>query len=160
MKIYTLSRTQKLPISLEEAWAFFSTPANLSRITPVDLTFDIVYKSGGDTMYAGQLIRYKIGIFPMIKTSWVTEITHVDAPHYFVDEQRFGPYALWHHQHRFREIEGGVEMTDEVNYAIPLGWLGQLAHALFVRRQVNAIFDYRFDVLEKIFSKEKQTVLV
>ncbi len=154
MKTYTLKRTQFLPISIDEAWNFFSSPANLSKITPGHMGFDIRYISGGDRMYPGQLIRYKISAIPGLKMNWLTEITHVCEPVYFVDEQRFGPYALWHHQHHFKTVSGGVEMTDEVNYAIPLGILGRLANWIFVQREVNAIFDYRFAVLEKYFSNE------
>lgn len=153
MKIYNLQRKQILPISLKEAWAFFSTPKNLSRITPDHMGFKILYQSGGEKTYAGQIIRYKVNVLPGIHAHWVTEITHVAEPHYFVDEQRFGPYALWHHQHHFKETPEGVEMTDEVNYAIPLGILGRLANSLFVQRQVNAIFDHRYRVLEAYFKK-------
>lgn len=110
-------------------------------------------------MYPGQLIRYKIQVIPFVPMHWVTEITHVQEPHYFVDEQRFGPYALWHHQHRFKAVAGGVEMTDEVNYAIPLGILGRLAHLLFVGREVNAIFDYRFKILDDLFNHKPQPTI-
>ncbi len=113
--------------------------------------FRIIYISGGDRTYAGQLIRYKVTILPLVTVNWVTEITHVQEPSYFVDEQRFGPYTLWHHQHWFKEVEDGVEMTDEVNYAVPLGFLGRLAHGTFVARKVNAIFDHRFRTLEEYF---------
>jgi ligand-binding SRPBCC domain-containing protein len=159
MKIYHLKRTQILPITLTEAWDFFSTPRNLSRITPSEMGFEILYSSGGEKTYAGQIIRYKVSILPFVKLHWVTEITHVKEPFYFVDEQRFGPYALWHHQHIFREVPGGVEMTDELNYAIPLGFLGRFAHLVFVGREVNRIFDYRFRVLEEFFDKSKITPL-
>jgi ligand-binding SRPBCC domain-containing protein len=155
MKIYTLTRTQTLPLSLAEAWDFFSSPANLEKITPEHMGFKILYKSGGNKMYAGQLIRYIVNVLPFIPMHWVTEITHVSEPTYFVDEQRFGPYALWHHQHRFKETEDGVEMTDEVNYAIPLGVLGRVAHALFVKREVNRIFNHRYATLEAYFSKRE-----
>lgn len=154
MKIYTIKRTQFLPISLKEAWEFFSTPRNLSKITPAEMGFHILYVSGGEKTYAGQIIRYKVQVFPGIKMHWVTEITHVIEPVYFVDEQRFGPYALWHHQHHFKEVPGGVEMTDEVNYGIPLGVVGRIANALFVGREVNRIFDYRFKVLEEYFKRK------
>lgn len=158
MKVYNLKRTQVLPISLAEAWQFFSTPKNLQKITPPHMGFKIRYLSGGEKMYAGQLILYKINIFPGIPVDWATEIAHVVEPYYFVDEQRFGPYALWHHQHHFRQMTDGVEMTDEVNYAIPLGFLGRMANSLFVRRQVEAIFDHRHQVLENYFSKKFVTV--
>ena len=153
MKVYTIKRSQFLPIKLADAWEFFSSPMNLEKITPSHMGFRILYKSGGDKMYAGQLIRYRVNVLPMVGLHWVTEITHVEEPNYFVDEQRFGPYALWHHQHHFSEAEGGVMMTDEVNYAIPLGFIGRLAHWFFVGREVNAIFEYRFTVLERYFQK-------
>lgn len=153
MKLYTLTRKQILPISLREAWEFFSTPRNLSKITPGHMGFKIQYLSGSEKTYAGQIIRYRVQVVPGITVNWVTEITHVQEPDYFVDEQRFGPYALWHHQHRFKAVAGGVEMTDEVNYAIPLGPLGRLVHWLFVGREVNRIFEHRFTVLEGYFNK-------
>lgn len=156
MKIYNLKRAQILPISLEEAWDFFSSPSNLSKITPDEMGFEIQYISGGNKTYAGQIIQYKVKILGGIKVNWVTEITHVYEPTYFVDEQRFGPYALWHHQHHFKKVGNGVEMIDEVNYAIPLGILGRLANWLFVGRQVSAIFDHRYQVLEAYFAKEKE----
>lgn len=117
--------------------------------------FQILYQSGEGKMYPGQLIRYRVKGIPFIPMHWVTEITHVQEPVYFVDEQRFGPYALWHHQHHFKEVNGGVEMTDEVNYAIPFGPIGRLANLLFVRREVNAIFNHRFKTLEHYFSLQQ-----
>jgi ligand-binding SRPBCC domain-containing protein len=154
MKVYHLKRAQVLPISIQEAWSFFSSPANLGVITPARMKFNIISISGGSKMYAGQLIRYKIQLFPWWTLNWVTEITHVSEPHYFVDDQRFGPYALWHHQHTFREVPGGTEMTDELHYAVPFGILGQLANWLFVEREVYRIFDFRFKVLETFFEKK------
>jgi ligand-binding SRPBCC domain-containing protein len=153
MKIYNLKRTQFLPISIKQAWDFFSSPANLEKITPKHMGFTIVYKSGGDKMYPGQVIRYIVRVLPFLPMHWMTEITHVQEPIYFVDEQRFGPYALWHHQHHFKVVPDGVEMTDEVNYAIPLGILGRIANWLFVEREVNAIFDHRFSILKEYFTK-------
>lgn len=147
---------QKLPITLEEAWHFFSSPHNLEKITPADIKFKIHYTSG-DKIYAGQIIHYTIQLFPGIKTRWTTEITHVRKQHYFIDEQRFGPYAFWHHQHKFEAFNGSVEMTDEVNYAIPLGIVGRFAHWLFVGRMLNRIFDYRYKILEELFSKSSAT---
>ncbi|MBL7872942.1 MAG: SRPBCC family protein [Cyclobacteriaceae bacterium] len=159
MKIYNLQRKQVLPISLDDAWDFFSNPKNLSKITPGEMGFDIQYISGGNKTYPGQIITYKIKILGGVRVTWVTEITHVGDKNYFVDEQRFGPYALWHHQHHFSTTDAGVEMIDEVNYAIPFGLIGQLAHWLFVERQVNAIFDHRYNVLETYFAKEKAGML-
>lgn len=155
MKIYNLKRSQLLPITLQEAWDFFSSPQNLSKITPRHMNFRILYASGGDAAYAGQIIRYTVNVLPWVKVQWVTEITQLKELSYFIDEQRFGPYALWHHQHHFRATPAGVEMTDEVNYAISMGPLGRLAHWLFVGREVNRIFDHRFRVLESYFKKDK-----
>jgi ligand-binding SRPBCC domain-containing protein len=154
MKTYSLIRTQFLPITLQEAWAFFSSPDNLFRITPEHMKFRILYKSGGRKMYPGQIIKYTVNGLPRIPMKWTTEITHVQEPFYFADEQRTGPYKLWHHQHHFRELADGVEIKDEVNYALPLGVLGRFAHWLFVRREVNRIFDYRCAALEKYFPKK------
>lgn len=145
-------------MTLEEAWDFFSSPKNLSGITPKHMGFRILYISPGDKMYPGQLIRYIVRIPPLGSMQWVTEITHVHEPHYFVDEQRFGPYAFWHHQHHFKEVLDGIEMTDEVNYVIPFGFLGQLANWLFVEQKVNAIFDYRFKMLVE-YSGDDKTVI-
>ncbi|MEN7549857.1 SRPBCC family protein [Rapidithrix thailandica] len=156
MKIYCLKRCQFLPISQEEAWDFFSSPRNLSKITPGYMEFEIKSISGREQMYAGQMIHYKLNVLPGIPTRWVTEITHVRELEYFVDEQRIGPYALWNHQHFFKAVEGGVEMRDEVHYALPLGALGQVAHWLFVQREINAIFNYRFEMLESLFSKHNR----
>lgn len=153
--MYNLTRRQVLPIGLEEAWSFFSSPKNLSKITPRDMGFDIQYISGGDKTYAGQIIAYKIKILPGIRTNWVTEITQVKELQHFIDEQRIGPYKLWHHQHHFKMTKEGVEMTDEVNYAIPFGLLGRFAHWLFVGRRVNTIFDYRHSALASHFSNIK-----
>jgi ligand-binding SRPBCC domain-containing protein len=156
MKIYHLKRQQFLPISIDQAWDFFSTPKNLAKITPKHMGFKIVYISGGEKAYSGQIIRYHINVLPGIPVHWVTEITQLKEYSYFIDEQRFGPYALWHHQHHFRAITGGVEMTDEVNYAIPLGLLGRLAHFMFVGREVNRIFDHRYQVLADYFKESKK----
>lgn len=153
MKIYNLKRKQLIPVSRQEAWKFFSAPENLSKITPSEMGFCIQYISGGNKTYAGQIIAYRIKILPGLSVNWVTEISHVIDQHYFVDEQRMGPYAFWHHQHHFNEIEGGTEITDEVNYAIPLGVLGRLVHWLFVGRKVKAIFNYRFAAVESYFGK-------
>ena len=155
MKIYNLKQKQFLPIDIQTAWDFFSSPENLVKITPAEMRFHIVYQSGElHKTYGGKIIRYQLGIFPGLKTNWTTEITHVQEPHYFVDEQRFGPYALWHHRHFFKEVAGGIEMSDEVNYAIPFGFLGRLANGLFVARQLNRIFSYRFNLLKKLFPEK------
>ncbi|MGB3145768.1 MAG: SRPBCC family protein [Maribacter sp.] len=150
MKLYQLHSKQALPISMDTAWNFLSDPANLKVITPEHMGFHIL--SGADRpMFAGQIIQYKVSPFPGFTTKWVTEITHVDQGHYFVDEQRFGPYALWHHKHFIKKIDEGVEMEDIIDYKIPLGILGQLAHPLIVKKQLLEIFKYREQKLKELF---------
>ncbi|WP_224484368.1 SRPBCC family protein [Robertkochia aurantiaca] len=154
MTLYQLHSVQKLPIDKEKAWKFLSDPANLKEITPGHMGFEIL--SGADKeMYPGQIIQYKVNPLPGFKTKWVTEITHVQAGEYFVDEQRFGPYALWHHKHFIKAIPGGVEMEDIVDYKLPLGPLGRLAHWMFVRRQLKQIFEYREKKLIELFGAYK-----
>lgn len=144
-----------MPISLDKAWSFFSNPANLQAITPSDLGFKIISKYHGDIMYAGQIIEYKVSPVFHIPLYWMTEITHVSDKKYFVDEQRYGPYSLWHHQHHFKEIPGGVEMTDIVHYKMPFWFLGDIANWLFVQKQIKGIFDYRFKTVEDMFGVYK-----
>ncbi len=152
MKVYTFHKKQNLPITVDEAWEFLSNPANLKTITPDYMSFDIL--SGADRpMYSGQIIQYIVTPVLGIKTKWVTEITHVRDKQYFVDEQRFGPYSLWHHKHFIKEIDGGVEMEDIIDYKIPLGWLGQLAHPILVKPKLEEIFSYRKTKLEALFGK-------
>ena len=150
-KVYSLATLQKIPISLETAWDFFSKPDNLKDITPPSLGFNIISKHHGEKMYPGQVIEYKVKPILGIPLYWMTEITHVADKRYFIDEQRFGPYTLWHHQHHFKEIDGGVEMRDIVHYKLPLWFLGDIAHAVMVRAQLKKIFDYRFMAVEKRF---------
>jgi len=151
MKIYTLTKNQFLPITLDEAWAFFSTPINLKKITPEYMGFNILTDLGDGKMYPGQIIHYIVTPLLGIPMRWTTEITHVIDRKYFVDEQRFGPYSFWHHQHWFREVDGGVEMTDIVNYGIPMGILGQIANTIFVQSKLQEIFDYREKVTNEMF---------
>jgi ligand-binding SRPBCC domain-containing protein len=154
MKTYQLKFEQKLPISLEQAWDFFSSPLNLAKITPDHMGFIITsdFKEG-QKMYPGMIITYKVSPLLGIKLNWMTEITHVQEGKYFVDEQRFGPYALWHHQHHFEEIKGGVHMTDIINYAIPYGFIGRIANSILVENEVRGIFDYREKKVEELFGK-------
>lgn len=152
MKIYTLHKKQNLPISVDEAWDFLSDPRNLKTITPDYMGFHIL--SGADRpMFPGQIIQYIVTPVLGIKTKWVTEITHVKDKEYFVDEQRFGPYSLWHHKHFIKPIEGGVEMEDIVDYKVPMGILGQLVHPILVKPKLEEIFNYRTKKLEELFGK-------
>jgi ligand-binding SRPBCC domain-containing protein len=153
MSLYQIKSIQRLPISLEQAWEFFSSPYNLEEITPADMSFHILSEVKGVKMYPGMIIHYYVTPLLGIKMEWVTEITHVQELKYFVDEQRFGPYAMWHHQHHFKEIPGGVEMTDIVDYKLPLGILGSFAHWLFVKKKLDSVFQFRSQILEKRFGK-------
>lgn len=146
MRVYCLRRRQVLPISLEQAWLFFSTPHHLEEITPAFLRFWITSEVP-EEIYSGLIITYRIAAVAGIPMNWVTEIKHVQAPTQFTDEQRLGPFRFWHHQHRFREVEGGIEMEDIVHYVMPFGWLGRLVHTLFIRTRLEAIFDFRRDHL-------------
>jgi|TARA_X000001036_G_C20262984_1_gene636989 ligand-binding SRPBCC domain-containing protein len=152
LKIYQINTKQNLPISVKEAWEFLSSPNNLAEITPKYMNFKIL--SGADkSIFAGQIIQYKVTPVLGITLKWVTEITHVKQNEYFVDEQRFGPYSLWHHKHFIKEIDGGIEMEDIVDYKIPFGFLGQIAHSLFIEKKLRQIFNYREKKLVKLFGK-------
>lgn len=150
MKIYTLEHRQFIPISLDEAWDFFSDPHNLPLITPKWLNFKIT-SAAPKRMYPGMIITYLVHPLLGIPQRWVTEITHVSEPNYFVDEQRSGPYKFWHHQHHFEAAEGGIIMRDIVSYALPFGFIGGIANRLFVAAKVRSIFDFRSQVIEGSF---------
>ena len=147
---YQIVKKLKLAISIEQAWAYFSNPSNLSEITPPWLKLTMTCELP-DSTYAGMILSYKIYPILSFPIHWVTEITHVNQPNLFVDEQRSGPYKMWHHQHHFRSIPGGVEIQDIVDYIMPFGPLGVLAHSLFVRKQIAEIFDHRATILSKRF---------
>ncbi|WPU93426.1 SRPBCC family protein [Mucilaginibacter sabulilitoris] len=152
MKIYTLKKSQVIPISLDKAWDFFTSPLNLAQITPPNMSFVVTSDQTTDTkVYAGMIITYKISPLLGIKMDWMTEITHVAEKDYFVDEQRFGPYALWHHQHHFKEVESGVLMNDILHYAIPYGPIGRLSNSIFVGNKVKQIFEFREKAIEQLF---------
>ena len=154
MQIYTLQTKQKLPITIDEAWNFLSSPSNLKTITPDYMGFSIL--SGADReIFAGQIIQYIVTPVLGIKVKWVTEITHVVEKKYFVDEQRFGPYALWHHKHFLKEIPGGVEMEDIIDYKVPMGIIGEIVHPFLVKPKLNEIFEYRRTKLIELFGEFK-----
>lgn len=148
--MYRIERTQVLPISLEEAWAFFSSPQNLAKITPKELGF-VVHGNVPEVMYPGLFIEYTVSPLLGIPMRWVTEITHVREGLYFVDEQRVGPYSIWHHEHFFETVPGGVKMTDIVHYQVPLGLLGRLVHPWLVRPKLEQIFSFRWAANERMF---------
>ena len=152
VKTYHFKFETDLPIPLAEAWDFFSSPLNLAKITPEKMNFVITSNFTADTkMYPGMFISYKVSPLLGIKMNWVTEITHVKEGEYFVDEQRTGPYAIWHHEHHFTEIKGGVHMTDILTYAIPYGIIGRIANKLIVEKEVKTIFAYRDEEIKKLF---------
>jgi ligand-binding SRPBCC domain-containing protein len=151
MAIYRLIRRQHIPATISEVWDFFSNPANLANITPGYMKFVVTSPPHEGDIYPGQIITYKVSPLLGIPLSWMTEITHVVPGKLFVDEQRQGPYSLWHHQHLFEPDGNGTLMTDIVHYKLPLGPLGALAKSLFVGRQLESIFDYRKKVVEEKF---------
>ncbi len=151
MAFYQLRETQKVPASINEVWDFISSPQNLKKITPPYVGFDVTSELLSPIMYPGMMISYTVRPVLGIKMTWVTEITHVKEKEYFVDEQRIGPYAMWHHEHKIEAVEGGVLMTDIVSYQPPFGFLGAIANSLFIKKQLRGIFDYRREAMEKLF---------
>lgn len=151
--IYTLTASMMVNTGLQTLWDFISKPENLSNITPPEMDFQITFRSSlnGKEMYPGQIIIYDVKPLPFFKSSWVTEITHVHDKKYFIDEQRFGPYQFWHHQHMIRETDGGVEMIDIVSYKLPMGFAGRWLAGRMVRKQLRKIFDFRKQQMEKYF---------
>jgi ligand-binding SRPBCC domain-containing protein len=151
MPVYTLETLQRIPASRGEVWEFISSPANLKKITPGYMGFEVITQNLPDKMYPGMIITYKVSPLLGIKMTWVTEISQVRELEYFVDEQRTGPYRLWHHQHHIVAIEGGVLMKDIVTYVPPFGFLGGLVNALLIRNQLKEIFAFRSLKLNEIF---------
>lgn len=153
MAFYQLIRKQILPATIHEVWDFISSPGNLKTITPPQMDFAVTSDNGKQKMYPGMIITYKVSPLPGIRLTWVTEITHVKDHEYFVDEQRVGPYAMWHHQHKIEPADEGVLMTDIVSYRPPLGFLGAIANSLMIKKQLQQIFDYRTVALERRFGQ-------
>lgn len=153
MAIHTLISVQKIPVSVDKAWDFFSRPQNLDTITPNDMAFRVLTTVDANEIYKGLIIEYKVSPVLRIPLYWMTEIGTVEKEKFFVDEQRKGPYSLWRHEHHFTKIEGGVEMTDIVQYTIPLGFIGEIANTLFVKRKLKTIFEFRFQRVEQILGK-------
>ncbi|WP_346856140.1 SRPBCC family protein [uncultured Draconibacterium sp.] len=151
MAFFQFERKQLINSTLDEVWDFISSPQNLKKITPDYMGFDIRTPNLPDKIYPGMIISYIVRPVLHIPTTWVTEITHVVEKHYFVDEQRVGPYSLWHHQHIIEEVENGVLMRDIVSYQPPMGWLGKMANSILIKNKLNEIFEYRKKVLEELF---------
>jgi len=153
MGFYQLHKTQKVPATIDQVWDFISSPANLKKITPEYMGFNITSKLLSEKMYQGMIISYKVCPVLGIKMTWVTEITQVKEKEYFVDEQRVGPYSIWHHEHKIEAIEGGVLMTDIVSYKPPFGFLGSIANSVLIKKQLKEIFDFRVKAVEKMFGR-------
>ena len=150
MGFYQFKRTQEIEKPLQDVWDFISDPSNLKVITPDYMGFDITSKDIASKMYPGMIISYKVSPLLGIKLNWVTEITQVRDKKYFVDEQRVGPYKIWHHQHILEASENGTLMTDIVSYKPPFGILGNLANPI-IKNKLKEIFDYRSKVISNIF---------
>lgn len=150
MAFYQFKQEQFIQSSIEEVWNFIATPNNLSKITPPEMDFRITSIQMNQKMYEGQIISYKLKLLPLIRINWVTEITTIKDRIYFIDEQRIGPYKLWHHEHYIEKKDDGVLMTDLISYSPPLGFLGGIANSLFIKRQLKRIFSYRKQVIEQL----------
>lgn len=149
--IHRLKRMQVVGASRSDVWKYFSSVNNLNEMTPPDMQFEIIH--GGDgKMFRGKLIEYRVQLLPMVKSRWLTEISHIEDKIYFVDEQRIGPYKYWHHEHRFDSVDCGTRITDQVTYELPFGPAGNLAHILWVKKKLEHIFDYRCEKINVIFS--------
>ena len=149
--MYQFKRTQFVKTDLATCWDFFSSPKNLKKITPPYMGFDVLLEIP-EKMYEGLMIEYTVRPIWNLPVSWITEITHVNENKFFVDEQRKGPYKIWHHEHHFTEVPGGVEMIDIVSYELPFGFLGKMAHPLVVKNKLEEIFAYRYKAVEEIFN--------
>ena len=150
MKTYKLTGKVTLPISIDKAWEFFSNPNNLSKIMPSNMGFKVI-EGATLPLYSGQVIQYSVTPLPLFKTSWLSEINHVDKPHFFVDTQLEGPYNLWHHKHYLKEVENGTEVTDVVHYQVPFGLLGRLLHPIIIKPKLDKIFEYREQHITQLF---------
>ncbi len=155
MAFYQIKTEQSIPATMKEVWDFIRSPQNLKKITPEHMGFDIMTKDVPSEMYPGMIIAYKVSPILGIKMTWVTEITHVEEGKYFVDEQRIGPYKVWHHEHFIREEKGEVVMSDIVTYIPPFGFLGAIANSVLINKQLKSIFDYRFKAVVKEFGESK-----
>ncbi|PKL80374.1 MAG: hypothetical protein CVV25_04385 [Ignavibacteriae bacterium HGW-Ignavibacteriae-4] len=148
----TKTWTSIVPQNIDKVWDFFSRPENLNEITPDDMKFQFLTDTKGKKMYEGMIIRYKVSPLPLMKFNWVTEITKISEKEYFVDEQRIGPYRMWHHEHHFRKVdENTTEMTDILTYDIGKGILGPILDKLFIGKKVDGIFDFREEMISKYF---------
>ncbi|PLX22676.1 MAG: hypothetical protein C0597_02150 [Marinilabiliales bacterium] len=151
--MYQLRTIQNIPIQVEQAWDFFSKPDNLAKITPGYMNFKILSRSDAGEMYPGMIISYKVSPLLNWSLNWATEITQIKEYKYFIDNQVKGPYNIWHHEHHFKEINGGTEMRDILFYDVPFGFIGRIAHKLFIHKRVNEIFKYREHKIKELFGE-------
>ena len=154
MAVYQFTRHHMLNTSLLELWEFISSPKNLTEITPAYMGFEITSAGNSSKMYPGMVISYKVSPLSHIRMNWLTEITQVKEKEFFVDEQRLGPYRIWHHEHHLIPKDEGVLMTDIITYVPPFGFLGTIANKLFIRRKLEEIFNYREQRLDEIFNQK------
>ena len=159
MAVHMLKAVQQIPGSPQEVWEYFSNPANLAKITPVEMDFQVISDKWEKEIYPGQIIEYTVRPVFGIPVYWMTEITQVKPQVFFIDEQRKGPYSLWHHQHHFEPMAGGVRMTDLVHYSNPLGFLGEIANVVLVRKKLKALFEYRVGKIEERFGKSGEATI-
>ena len=157
MAVYEFHCEQHINASMQEVWDFISSPKNLQRITPEYMGFEVISKHLEEKMYPGMIIQYKVKPLLGIKMTWVTEITHVENLSFFVDEQRVGPYKMWHHEHKIEQTENGVLMTDLLHYQPPMGFLGRIANALTIRKKLDEIFAYRKQAVDEVFNNSSTT---
>ena len=151
---YKLKREQILKIDLETAWKFFSSPYNLSEITPNNMKFKVLTRELEEEIYEGMVIEYIVSPILNVPLKWRTLITQVDQFKSFTDEQERGPYRYWNHYHEFIPHQDGVLMKDTVTYKLPFGMIGNIAHSLLVKHKLEGIFDYRKEILNKLFNKK------
>jgi ligand-binding SRPBCC domain-containing protein len=151
LSLHKLYFSQKLPIDLQQGWEFFSTPANLEKITPPSLALKIKHHHDQKIIYPGQIIVYSVEPLWKISMEWITEIVAVQKPVYFIDEQKFGPYTFWHHEHWFTSIPNGILIEDVIYYKVPFGMIGKALHHFKIRKDLFNIFSYRNQILEKLF---------
>ena len=149
--IFTLKSEVNLPMPISKAWDFFSSPHNLSKITPSEMNF-LITSGPTKKAYAGQIISYKVNVLKYFRLNWVTEITQVEFEQYFIDEQRFGPYKMWHHEHHFKKNKDNTTTVyDKVIYKLPYGIFGIIAHKLFIKKRLVEIFQFRNKRIKQLF---------
>jgi len=151
--LHTFKTKQLIKSNIHSLWNFISSPSNLTVITPGSMQFEVINNENMEEIYPGQIIEYYVKPLAGIRVHWVTEITHVSEDKYFCDEQRMGPYRLWHHEHFLKNVDGGVEMTDIVHYKAPFGFLGDMVNTLIIKKKLKSIFDYRYAKFEEIFNQ-------